>query len=220
MTDPIRVLLVDDHKIVRQGVRAYLQTLTDIDIVGEAASGAAAVAATEQNRPDVVLMDLEMPGEIDGIAATREIRRLHPGVRVIVVTSHHQDEYIFPAIRAGAISYLLKDVEPDELADAIRKAMGGEALLHPRVAARVVEELQGPLHEGANPFAELSSRELEVLRFIAEGKSNAQIAEVLVLGESTVKTHISSILRKLDLSDRTQAAVYAWEQGIVRRRPS
>ena len=214
---PIKVLLVDDHKIVRQGVRAYLHTLADIQVVAEADSGAAAVNAVEEYSPDVVLMDLEMPGELDGIAATRQIRKLRPETQVIVVTSHHQDEYIFPAVRAGAISYLLKDVEPDELAAAIRKAAQGEAVLDSRVASRIVQELQGLRREDVNPFTELSEREFEVLRLIAAGKSNAEIAETLVIGASTVKTHIGSILRKLHLDDRTQAAVYAWQQGIVRR---
>lgn len=216
---PIKVLLVDDHKIVRQGVRAYLHTLPDIQVIAEAESGAAAVAALEEHSPEVVLMDLEMPGELDGIAATRQIRKLRPETQVIVVTSHHQDEYIFPAVRAGAISYLLKDVEPDELAAAIRKAAHGEAVLDSRVASRIVQELQGLRKDEVNPFTELSEREFEVLRLIAAGKSNAEIAETLVIGESTVKTHIGNILRKLHLEDRTQAAVYAWQEGIVRRGP-
>ncbi|MGE5071806.1 MAG: response regulator [Anaerolineae bacterium] len=213
----IRVLLVDDHKIVRQGVRAYLATLPDLEVVAEADSGSGAVEAADAMQPDVVLMDLEMPGELDGIAATRQIRKLHPAVQVIVVTSHHQDEYIFPAVRAGAISYLLKDIEPEELADAIRKAAQGEAVLDSRVASRIVKELQGLRGEDVNPFTELSDREFEILRLIAGGRSNAEIAEALVIGESTVKTHIGNLLRKLHVSDRTQAAVYAWKEGVVRR---
>ena len=216
----IKVLLVDDHKIVRQGVRAYLHTLADIQVIAEADSGAAAVVAVEEHQPDVVLMDLEMPGELDGIAATRHIRKLRPETQVIVVTSHHQDEYIFPAVRAGAISYLLKDVEPDELAAAIRKAAYGEAVLDSRVASRIVKELQGLRKDEFNPFTELSEREFDVLRLIAAGKSNAEIAQTLVIGESTVKTHIGNILKKLHLGDRTQAAVYAWQEGIVRRGQS
>lgn len=215
---PIRVLLVDDHKIVRQGVRAYLCTLADIEVIAEADSGAAALLAVEQHHPDVVLMDLEMPGELDGISATRQIRKQHPATQVIVVTSHHQDEYIFPAVRAGAVSYLLKDVEPDELAGAIRKAASGEAVLDSRVASRIILELQGLRQDEVNPFPELSEREFEVLRLIAAGKSNAEIANTLVIGESTVKTHISELLKKLHLEDRTQAAVYAWRQGIMRRK--
>lgn len=214
---PIKVLLVDDHKIVRQGVRAYLHTLSDIQVVAETASGAAAVTAVEQHQPDVVLMDLEMPGDLDGITATRYIRKLRPETQVIVVTSHHQDEYIFPAVRAGAVSYLLKDVEPDELASAIRKAAHGEAVLDSRVASRIMQELQGLRKDDVNPFTELSEREFDVLRLIAAGKSNAEIAKTLIIGESTVKTHIGNILRKLHLDDRTQAAVYAWKEGVVRR---
>jgi NarL family two-component system response regulator LiaR len=214
---PIRVLLVDDHKIVRQGVRAFLHTLEDIQVIAEAESGAAAVSAANQHQPDVVLMDLELPGELDGISATRQIRKQRPETQVIVVTSHHQDEFIFPAVRAGAISYLLKDVEPDELADAIRKAARGEAVIDSRVASRIIQELQGIRRNELNPFTELSEREFDVLRLIAAGKSNAEIAETLVIGENTVKTHIGSILRKLHLDDRTQAAVYAWQQGIVHR---
>jgi NarL family two-component system response regulator LiaR len=213
----IKVLLVDDHKIVRQGVSAYLQTLDGIAVVAEAASGTEAIQKASEARPDVVLMDIEMPGELDGIAATRQIRKEYPKTQVIVVTSHHQDEYIFPAVRAGAISYLLKDVEPEELADAIRKAAEGEAVLDSRVASRIIKELQGIRQDEVNPFTELSEREFEVLRLIAAGKSNAEIAEELVIGTSTVKTHISNLLRKLHLDDRTQAAVYAWKQGIVRR---
>ncbi|GER80120.1 MAG: response regulator transcription factor [Anaerolineales bacterium] len=214
---PIQVLLVDDHKIVRQGVRAYLQTLSDIEVVAEADSGAAAVTAVERHQPNVVLMDLEMPGELDGIEATRQIRKLRSETQVIVVTSHHQDEFIFPAVRAGAISYLLKDVEPEELAEAIRKAAQGEATLDSRVASRIMKELQGLRKEEINPFTELSEREYEVLQLVAAGRSNAEIAEALVIGESTVKTHIGNLLKKLHLDDRTQAAVYAWQKGIVRR---
>ena len=214
---PIKVLLVDDHKIVREGVRAFLQSLSDILVTAEAASGAAAVAAAREYQPDVVLMDLEMPGEMDGIAATREIRKSRPETQVIVVTSHHQDEFIFPAVRAGAISYLLKDVEPEELAAAIRKAARGEATLDSRVASRIMKELQGLRTDEVNPFTELSEREFEVLRLLASGKSNAEIAETLVIGESTVKMHISNLLGKLHVSGRTQAAVFAWQQGVVRR---
>jgi NarL family two-component system response regulator LiaR len=217
---PIKILLVDDHKIVRQGVRAFLHSLADIQVIAEADSGAAAVTAVGEHQPDVVLMDLELPGDLDGVAATRQIRKTCPQTQVIVVTSHHQDEYIFPAVRAGAISYLLKDIEPDELATAIRKAASGEAVLDSRVAARIVQELQGLRKDDVNPFTELSEREFEVLRLIAAGKSNTEIAEMLVISESTVKTHISNLLKKLHLDDRTQAAVYAWQQGIVRRHQS
>jgi NarL family two-component system response regulator LiaR len=219
MTEPITVLIVDDHKVVREGVRAFLETQPDITVVGEAESGEAAVQLVTEHAPDVVLMDLVMPG-LDGVEATRRVKQASPRTRVIVLTSYHQDEHIFPAIRAGALSYLLKDVGPDELADAVRKAAAGDAVLHPRVAARVVQELHGARPDEPNPFTELSERELDVLRVIADGLSNAEIAERLVISEKTVKSHVSNILSKLHLADRTQAAVYAWREGVVRRNDS
>ena len=216
MREPITVLIVDDHKVVRQGVRAFLDTQPDITVVGETPSGSEAVGLVAEHAPDVVLMDLVMP-EMDGVEATRLVKQASPRTLVIVLTSYYQDEYIFPAIRAGALSYLLKDAEPTELAEAVRKAAQGEAVLHPRVAARVVQELHGARHENLNPFTELSERELEVLRLIADGLNNAEIAGTLVISEKTVKSHVSNILGKLHLADRTQAAVYAWREGVVRR---
>ena len=220
MTDVIRVLLVDDHNMVRMGLKAYFSTLTDIQVAGEAASGEEAVRLAAELAPDVVLMDLLMPG-IGGVEATRQLRRASPRSQVIVVTSYHEDEHIFPAIRAGALSYVLKDIDPDDLAEAIRRANAGEAVLNPRVAARLVKELNGELNsdrqETVNPFSELTDREMDVLRQIAAGKSNREIAEALVISEKTVKSHITNLLNKLHLTDRTQAAVYAWQEGIVRR---
>ncbi|HEV2458868.1 MAG TPA: response regulator transcription factor [Ktedonobacterales bacterium] len=216
MTEPVTVLLVDDHSIVRQGVRAYLDTLPDLQVVGEAGSGMEAIRLAAEQAPDVVLMDLVMPS-MDGVEATRQLKQASPRSQVIVLTSYHQDEHIFPAIRAGALSYLLKDVGPAELAEAVRKAARGEAVLHPQVAARVVQELQGASRDALNPFTDLSDRELEVLKLIADGASNEQIAEKLVISEKTVKSHVSNILSKLHVADRTQAAVYAWREGVVRR---
>lgn len=216
MNKQITVLLVDDHKVVRQGVRAFLQTQTDIEVVGEADSGGTAVALVAEHAPDVVLMDLVMPG-MDGVTATRQVKAQSPRTQIIMLTSYHQDEHIFPAIRAGALSYLLKDIEPAALADAVRQAAAGEAVLHPRVAARVVQEVQGSRQDAANVFTELSDRELEVLRLIADGANNGRIAEQLVISEKTVKSHVSNILSKLHLADRTQAAVLAWREGVVRR---
>jgi two-component system, NarL family, response regulator LiaR len=213
---PITILLVDDHSVVRMGIAAYFNTLPDFDVIGEAASGADAVHFVEQYAPDVVLMDLLMPG-MDGVEATRQIKKLSPRTQVIVLTSHHDDEHIFHAIRAGALSYLLKDIDPDDLAAAIKQAHAGEAVLHPRVAARMVKEVQGIREEKGNPFTELTDRELDVLRLIADGKSNQEIAEMLVISEKTVKSHVSNLLSKLHLVDRTQAAVFAWREGIVRR---
>jgi NarL family two-component system response regulator LiaR len=216
MTDPITVLIVDDHAVVRKGVRAFLDAQAGLTVVGEAGSGEEAVAQAEEHAPDVVLMDLIMPG-VDGVEATRQLKKVSPRTQVIVLTSYHQDEHIFPAIRAGALSYLLKDAEPEQLADAVRKAAVGEAVLHPQVASRVVQELHGARQDIPNPFNALSDRELEVLRLIADGLSNHDIAERLVISEKTVKSHVSNILSKLHLADRTQAAVFAWREGVVRR---
>ncbi len=213
----ITVMLVDDHKVVRQGVRAFLQTQPDIAVVAEAERGETAVTLATEHVPDVVLMDLIMPGGMDGVEATRQVKQVSPRTQIIVLTSYHQDEHIFPAIRAGALSYVLKDVEPEELAAAVRKAAQGEAVLHPRVAARVVQEIHGSRQEALNPFTELSEREMEVLKLIADGLSNNDIADALVISEKTVKSHVSNILSKLHLADRTQAAVYAWREGIKRR---
>jgi two-component system, NarL family, response regulator LiaR len=216
VSERISVLLVDDHKLVRQGVRAFLSTLPDIEVVGEAASGEEALILLQNHVPDVVLMDLIMPGGMDGVEATRQVRRASPRTQVIVLTSYHEDEHIFPALRAGALSYVLKDIGPLELADAGRKAAAGEAVLHPRVAARVIRELQGVRGDVPNLFSALTDRALELLRLIADGLANAEIAAKLVISEKTVKGHVSNILSKLHLADRTQAAVYAWREGLVR----
>lgn len=216
MTDPITILLVDDHRVVRLGLKSYFATLPDLHVIGEAGSGQEAVKLVEQHAPDVVLMDLIMPG-MDGVETTRQVKKVSPRTQVIVLTSYHEDEHIFPAIRAGALSYLLKDVDPDDLADAVRRAHAGEAVIHPRVAARLVKEISGIRQEAVNPFNELTDRELEVLRHIADGQNNQEIAETLVISEKTVKSHITNILSKLHLADRTQAAVYAWKEGIVRK---
>jgi NarL family two-component system response regulator LiaR len=216
MSEKITVLLVDDHKVVRQGLHAFLQAQADIEVVGEADSGETAVTLAVEHAPDVVLMDLVMPG-MDGVTATRQVKAQSPRTQIIMLTSYHQDEHIFPAIRAGALSYLLKDIEPAALADAVRQAAQGEAVLHPRVAARVVQELHGSREESVNVFTELSDREMEVLRLIADGANNSSIAEQLVISEKTVKSHVSNILSKLHLADRTQAAVLAWRKGVVRR---
>ena len=216
MSDPITVLLVDDHEMVRRGVRDFLETQGDITVVAEAGSGEEAVRLAAEHAPDVALMDLIMPG-MDGVEATRRLTTRSPRTSVVMLTSYHDDEHVFPAIRAGALSYVLKEIGPGELADAVRKAAAGEAVLHPRVAARVVRELHGARRDEPNAFRELSDRELEVLKLIADGLSNAEIAGRLYVSEKTVKSHVSNILGKLHLADRTQAAVYAWRQGVVRR---
>ncbi|MGB4595601.1 MAG: response regulator transcription factor [Anaerolineaceae bacterium] len=218
-TEKIRVVVTDDHAMVRMGLKAYFATLEDIEVVGEAANGLEAVELVKTLCPDIVLMDLLMPG-IDGVEATRQIKAISPTTEVIVLTSYHDDENIFPAIRAGALSYLLKDVDPDELAIAIRRAYTHEAVLNARVAARLVKELHdNDSGQSPNPFHELTDRELEVLAQVAAGKSNQEIADILFISEKTVKTHITNILGKLHLADRTQAAVLAWQSGVVRRNP-
>jgi two-component system, NarL family, response regulator LiaR len=211
----VTVLLVDDHVVVLQGVRAFLEAHDDIDVVGIAEGGQQAVEIAQEFAPDVALVDMVMPG-MDGVETTRQIRQVSPRTQVIIFTSFHKDEHIFPAVQAGAISYLLKDARPEEIAAAIRKAAIGEAILHPKVAARLVQQLQGEKDQ-RNPFAELSERELQVLELIANGLSNQEIGSKLFISEKTVKSHVSNILSKLHLSDRTQAAVYAWQKGIIRK---
>ena len=208
------VLIVDDHEMVRRGARSYLDAQPDIIVVGEAASGTQAVDAAREAVPDVVLMDLVMP-DMDGIEATRLIKMTSPRTQIIVLTSFHDDQHVFPALKAGAFSYLLKDVKAGELAEAIRRAARGEATLHPRVAQRVVAEFRGGSLDTRNLFVDLTERELEVLRLIARGRNNAEIADDLFVSVGTVKGHVSNILGKLQLADRTQAAVYAWEQGLI-----
>ena len=216
MPEPIRILLVDDHEVVRQGVRAFFDVQEGFEVIGEAESGAEAVKIVENLVPDVVLMDLIMPG-MDGVEATRLVKNISPTSQIVVLTSYHDDEHIFPALKAGALSYILKDVKMDELADAVRKAARGEATLHPRVASRVIQELHGANKDDQGPIADLTNREMETLKLIAQGMSNHEIAETLVISEYTVKGHVSNILSKLHLADRTQAAVFAWREGIMRR---
>jgi two-component system, NarL family, response regulator LiaR len=207
----IRVLIVDDHAVVREGLRNFLGMLSGIEIAGEASSGERALELAVSVRPDVVLMDLVMPG-MDGIEATRRLREAHPGLKIIVLTSFAEDDKLFPALRAGASAYLLKDVGPGELAEAIRAAARGETLLGPGVTQRLVSGIAG----GADrqPESELTERELEVLRCIARGRSNKEIGGDLGISEKTVKTHVGSILSKLSLQDRTQAALYAVRRGL------
>jgi len=212
----ITLLIIDDHALVRSGIRAYFESQSDLEVLADAASGEEAIRLAAEYVPDVVLMDLVMPG-MDGVEATRRVREVSPHTQVVVLTSYHEDSHIFPAIKAGAISYLLKDIGPAELAEAIRAAARGDAVIHPKVAARMMQELRGNRDQGINPFTELTDREQEVLKLIAEGLSNAEIANRLVLSEKTIKSHVSNILNKLHLADRTQAAVFAWREGIIRK---
>jgi len=207
----IKVLIVDDHAVVRQGLRTFLGMLPDIQIVGEAASGAEAVEAAGKAGPDVILMDLVMP-VMDGVEATRRIRAANPDAKVIVLTSFAEDDKIFPAIRAGAAGYLLKDVKPAELVDTIRAVARGESRLAPDITRKILSGIAGA-GRGQPPQEQLTGREAEVLGCLARGLSNKEIAAELFIAEKTVKTHISNILSKLDLSDCTRAAVYAVKHG-------
>ena len=201
----IRVVIADDHAVVRQGLRTFLDLQDDIEVVAEAGDGAEALAAAEEHAPDVVLIDLVMPN-VDGIEAIRSLRERMPAVRAIVLSSFIDDEKLLPAVRAGAAGYLLKDVEPQQLVEAIRTVHAGGALLHPKVASRLLEEM------ATDP---LTPREREVLALIGRGMANKVIARELSLSEKTVKAHVSNILAKLGVTDRTQAALYAVRAGLV-----
>jgi DNA-binding NarL/FixJ family response regulator len=208
----IRVLIADDHEVVRRGLRTFLDLQDDIEVVAEAEDGDEAVAASERLTPDVILLDLVMPRR-DGVAAIPEIRRRSPRTRVIVLTSFLDDDKLLPAVRAGAAAYVLKDIQPQELVQAIRTVHGGDSLLHPAAAARVMAELAADGERRAG--AALTPREREVLSLIARGMPNKVIARELRVSEKTVKTHVSNLLGKLGLTDRTQAALYAVREGIV-----
>lgn len=214
--DRITVMIVDDHEMVRRGACSFLEAQPDISLVAQAGSGDEAIKLAMEHVPDVVLMDLVMP-DMDGVETTRRVKNISPRTQIVILTSFHQDEYVFPALQAGAISYLLKDVKSSELLEAIRRASRGEATLHPRIASRVIQTFRGLPPDETSPFTALTEREIEVLKLIAKGNSNDQIAGELVISVGTVKGHVSNILSKLHLVDRTQAAAYAWQKGIVHR---
>ncbi|MEU2440922.1 response regulator [Streptomyces rubradiris] len=218
-TGSIRVLIADDQQMVRQGFTVLLNAQSDIEVIGQAVDGRDAIARTAELSPDVVLMDIRMP-ELGGIEATRRITEDHPAVRVLVLTTFDLDEYVYDALRAGASGFLLKDASADQLAEAVRVVAAGDALLAPGITRRLIAEFSRLDGGGRTPLrrrvGELTERETEVLALIAQGLSNAEIAERLVVAEQTVKTHVGRILVKLGLRDRTQAAVYAYESGLVR----
>ena len=209
----IRVLIVDDHAILRKGIRALLSTEPDMQVVGEASDGLEALAQAQSLQPDVVLMDLVMP-RMDGIEATRRLTEEQGKARVLVLTSFAADDKVFPAIKAGALGYILKDSGPDDLMRAIHQVYRGEPSLEPEIARKVLFELAHPPQRPPTPDP-LTERELEVLRLIAQGKSNRDIAETLVLAELTVRTHVSNVLGKLHLASRTQAALFALKEGLA-----
>jgi DNA-binding NarL/FixJ family response regulator len=213
----IRVLLVDDQALVRSGFRMILEARDDIDVVGEAENGRDAIELAAVTSPDVILMDVRMP-ELDGVEATRRILGAGTGARVLMLTTFDLDEYVVQAIRAGASGFLLKDVRPAELVDAIRVVAAGDALLAPSVTRRLLDRFARAVPDDQTPPAldGLTERELEILRLVAQGLSNAEIAERLVVGETTVKTHVSAVLRKLGLRDRVQAVIAAYDAGLVR----
>jgi NarL family two-component system response regulator LiaR len=213
MQKTVSVALVDDHTIVRQGMRAFLMLEPGLVIVAEGNSGESAINIASKHHPNVMLLDLMMPG-INGIEATRQVKQVSPQTQIVILTSYLNDEHIVPALQAGALSYLLKDIDPDSFIDAIYKAARGESMLNPRLAARVVQEVSKPKSDS---LSQLSEREYEVLLLIAHGHSNAHIAERLIISERTVKSHVSSILSKLGMTDRTQLAVYAWQRGLISR---
>ncbi len=215
-TERIKVLIVDDHQVVRQGLRTFLELHEDMQVVGEAPDGLTAVEMARGLAPDVVLMDLVMP-RLDGIAAIRQVKALGSPPRVIALTSFTEDDKVFPAIQAGASSYLLKDVSPDDLVEAIRAVHRGEARLHPNIARKLMEQVaqQAGSKPDPQPAPGLTERELEVIRLVARGYSNQNIAQELVISEKTVKTHVSNILSKLDLADRTQLAIHAIKHGLI-----
>jgi len=213
MSQAIRVLIVDDHTIVRKGIRALLAEIEGMEVVGEADNGQEAVTQADRLRPDVILMDLAMP-KMDGIEATRQIKASQPESRILVMTSFAADDKVFPAIKAGALGYLLKESTPEDLVQAIRQIHRGESSLHPTIARKVLQEITHPSDRPPTPNP-LTEREAEVLRLVAQGLSNQDIARKLNISDPTVRTHVSNIMSKLHLATRIQAALYALREGLV-----
>lgn len=211
--DTIHIFIADDHAIVRSGIQALLETMDGLEVVGEAADGQQTVTAVTSLRPDVILMDLEMP-VMDGIEAIKQIMNQWPEARILVLTSFATDDRVFPAVKAGALGYLLKDSGPDALVQAIRQVYRGESSLHPKIARKLIQELSRPVSQP--PTADpLTPREVDVLQLVAQGLGNQEIADKLVIGEATVRSHVSNILSKLHLASRTQAALYALREGYA-----
>lgn len=209
----IKILIVDDHAVVRKGIRALLATETDLEVIGEAVDGEQAVALYQELKPDLLLLDLIMP-KVNGIEVIKKIKGDHPQAKILVLTSFAADDQVFPAIKAGALGYLLKDTEPDDLINAIHQVYLGESSLSPTVARKVLEEVFHPAQKPLSPDP-LTNREVDVLQVLAKGKSNRDIAEELSISETTVRTHVSNILGKLHLASRTEAALYALKEGMA-----
>ena len=208
---PIRLILVDDHTVVRRGIRTYLESFADIEVVGEAKSGEICLARLESWLPDVAVMDLLMPGGMDGIETTRQVRQISPHTQVVVLTAHTDEARVIGALRAGAIGYVRKDADPELLLTAVRAAARGQSMIDPAIAGSVLQEVVGR----TAVFADLTERELTVLRQLAHGKTNRDIATSLVVSEETVKTHVGNILSKLQMNQRTQAVIAALKQGLI-----
>ncbi|RSD29213.1 response regulator [Mesobacillus subterraneus] len=214
----IKILIADDHHVVRRGLVFFLRTQEAIEVIGEASNGKEAVELAKRLNPDLVLMDLVMP-EMDGIQATRLIKASQPEIKIMMLTSFSDQEHVIPAIEAGASGYQLKDIQPDELVKSIKQIMKGENQLHPKATTLVLKHLSGSSRRERKPIEDLTKRELEVLKEIAAGKSNKEIAASLFITEKTVKTHVSNVLAKLELADRTQAALFAVRNRIVEQDP-
>jgi len=211
--EPIKILIVDDHAVVRKGIRALLATEDSLEVIGEAEDGSQAVDLFDVLNPDILLMDLLMP-KMTGIEAIQQIMKKHPGAKILVLTSFAADDQVFPAIKAGALGYLLKDTDPEDLVKAIHQVYQGESSLSPAVARKVLEEVFQPSEKPLSPDP-LTRRELEVLQVLAKGKSNRDIADELTISETTVRSHVSNILAKLHLATRTEAALYAIKEGVA-----
>ena len=214
MNTKIRILIVDDHAVVRKGLSVLIQTEPDMEVIGEAADGGEAVVKAQALNPDVILLDLVMPRK-DGIYAINEIKKINLASRILVLTSFAEDELLFPAVKAGALGYLLKDCTPQDLIQAIRDVYNGQSSLHPTIARKLLNELQQKPQTNLTEDP-LTEREMEILGLVAQGHSNQEIADLLVLSERTVRTHMSNILSKLHLANRTQAALYALRRGLVK----
>lgn len=217
MSMPIKIVLVDDHALIRQGIRNYLELEPDFTVVGEADNGKDAIRVAAQYQPDVMLVDIIMPG-MNGVEVTKGVREVSPTSQIIILTSYHEDNYVLPALRAGAQSYVLKDIDLPSLKDTVYRTFRGEKVLDPIVVNRVVKAIHARKLDTIDPFAELTEREVEILQLIAFGNANTDIAGKLVISEKTVKSHVSNILSKLQRTDRTQLAALAWQEGLVSQR--